>query len=141
MTLLTGVNRQKGFTLVEVMLSVLILGLGLVVVANSYLVALRGMNVSQNNVQAMILAKEKIDELEVSSLMQKGLSGFSESATLKSLGKNYNYALDITESTEPEYIAKYLVKACLVFSWQEQNSIKNATLSTYFPKYKEDKES
>ncbi len=138
MILETGVNSQKGFTLVEVMLSVLILGLGLVVIANSYLIALRGINASQNNIQAMVLAKEKIDELEVSSVMKKGLTAFSESDTLKSLGKSYNYTLDITEIAEPEYIEKYLVKACLTFSWREQNIEKNATFSTYLPKYKED---
>lgn len=130
-------NSQKGFTLVEVMLSVLILGLGLVVIANSYLAALRGINTSQNNIQAMVLAKEKLDELEVSSLEKKGLSALSASETLRSLGRNYNYSLNITEITEPKDIAKYLVKACLVFNWQEQNAEKNATLSTYLPKYEE----
>lgn len=118
----------------------LILGLGLVIVANSYLVALKGINAAQNNIQAMVLAKEKLDELEVSSVVKKGLSVFSESSTRQSLGKDYNYALEITEVTEPEYIAKYIVRTCLAFSWQEQGAEKNATVSTYFPKIQEEKD-
>ena len=117
----------------------LILGLGLVIIANSYLVALKGINAAQNNIQAMALAKEKMDELEVSSVVRKGLSVFSESNTLESLGKKYNYALDITEITEPEYIAKYIVRTCMAFGWQEQGVQKNAVISTYFPKIQEEK--
>lgn len=134
-------NRLKGFTLIEVMISVLILGTGLAVVANSYLSAVRGINSAQNNIQATLLAKEKFDELELSSLMKKGLTAFSANDTLKSSGKTYKYDLSITEIAEPEYISEYLVKTCLTLSWQEKNITKNATLSTYFPKYKEEKAS
>jgi len=116
---------------------VLILGIGLSIVINSYLVALRGVNIAQNNIQAMLLAKEKFDELEFLSLKDKGLSASnSVSDVIKVSGKDYNYSLNITDMTQPEYITKYLVQACLKLSWQEQNATKNATLSTYFPKHK-----
>ena len=121
------------------MLSVLILGLGLVIIANSYLVALRGVNTAQNNIQAMVLVREKMDELELSSVLKKGLSVFSESDTLKSLGKTYGYSLEIAEMTEPEYMAKNIVQTCLAFSWEEKGVKKNATVSAYFPKYQEEK--
>ena len=130
--------KLKAFTLVEVMLSVMILGVGLIVIVNSYLVALRGINASGNNVQAMTLAKEKLDELELSNLTQKGLSALSTSDIIKVSGKDYNYTLDITEADQPGYISRNLVKACLTFSWQERNAKKDAIFSAYFPEHKEE---
>ena len=129
---------RKGFTLIEVMISVVILGIGLAIVANSYLSALRGISSTKNNIQAQLLAKEKLEELATSSLMQNGLTAFSEQDTIKSSGKNYDYSLEVTEITQPDYLAKYLVQACLRYSWQEQNATKNAVFSSYFPKHKEE---
>ena len=120
------------------MISVVILGIGLSIVANSYLFALRGISSTQNNIQAQLLAKAKLEELETSSLMQKGLTVFSEQDTLKTSGRNYNYSLEVTEITQPDYLVKYLVQACLRYSWQEQNATKNAIFSSYFPKHKEE---
>ena len=57
----------RAFTLVELMISVLILGIGLTSVANSYILALRGANSAQNNISALILAKEKFENLELAS--------------------------------------------------------------------------
>ncbi len=130
---------MKGFTLVEVMISVAILGIGLSVVANSYLVCLRGINSSQNNIQAQLLAKAKLSELEALSLTRNGLTQFSEQNVIKSSGRDYNYSLNITEITSPEYIAKHFLQACLNYSWREQNASKSAVFSTYFPKHEEDK--
>ena len=60
---LVGMNKLKGYTLVEIMVSVLILGIGLVFVVNSYAVALRGVNSAVNIIEAMRLGQEKIEAL------------------------------------------------------------------------------
>lgn len=130
---------MKGFTLVEVMISVAILGIGLSIVANSYLVCLRGINASQNNIQAQLLAKAKLDELEALSITRNGLTSFSEQNVMRSSGRDYNYNLKITEIASPEYIAKHFLQACLSYSWQEQNASKSVAFSTYFPKHEEEK--
>lgn len=138
MILSTGVNREKGFTLVEIMLSVLILGIGLTTIANSYMSAVRGMNTTRYNIQAMLLAQEKFGELEVASVIQKGLSpSAAVNEVVKLPGRDYNYSLNITEITQPKYISKDFVQACFELNWQEQNSTKNVILSTYLPRYKE----
>ena len=49
---------MRAFTLVEIMISVLILGIGLTSVANSYILALGGANSAQNSISALIIAKE-----------------------------------------------------------------------------------
>jgi len=118
------------------MICVLILGVGLASVANSYIVALRGANAAANNIGAMNLAKEKLDALEVSSL-KDGLSASVDQGILKFSGKNYDYTQEIFEITQPEDLAKSYVQACLTLSWREQNIIKNATFSTYLSKQKQ----
>jgi len=130
------VNNLKGFTLVEVMLSVLILGFGLALAANSYLVALRGINSTADNIAALRLAREKLDALEVLSL-KDGLSASVTRDILKSSAKNYDYKQEIIEMIQPKDLAKLFVQACLSLSWQEQNTAKNVTLSTYLPKQKQ----
>jgi prepilin-type N-terminal cleavage/methylation domain-containing protein len=131
-----GRSLRRGFTLVEIMLSVLILGIGLVVVANSYLTALRGMNAASNIVEALNLAKEKYDALEISSL-KNGLTASSDSGVLKSPLKNFNYTQEVMEIAGPAELAEYLLQACITLSWQEQNAAKNVIFSTYLLKQKQ----
>lgn len=114
----------------------LILGFGLTLVANSYLVALRGVNSTANNIGALSLAREKLEALEVSSL-KDGLSASVTQDILKSSAKNYDYKQEIIEITQPKDLAKFFVQACLSLSWQEQNATKNVTLSTYLPRQKQ----
>ena len=149
-----GALSLTGFTLVEIMLSVLILGIGLTIVANSYIVALRGVNATANIIGALNLAREKFEALEISSLGD-GLSVSDTKGILKSSTKSYDYTQKVVEIVrsrpvvlatgsqttafhfQPVDWAEYLVLACLNLSWQEQNAIKNVTLSTYLPKQKE----
>jgi len=133
LTVACGNLSLTGFTLVEVMISVLILGVGLTSVANSYILALRGANSAVNNISALNIAKEKFENLELSSL--KGAEPFSSTAEIiKSAAKEYNYQQEITQIAESEDLAKHLVSACLTISWPEKNSSKNVTLATYLPK-------
>lgn len=133
MMLPIGVNNSKGFTLIEIMISVVILGAGLTLVANSYIVAARGMNVSANHIQALELAKEKLAELESTSLKEGLISSFTQ-GVIESPLKNYDYSIDITDLTSPQELIKTFVQVCLTLSWKEQNTTKNVTLSTYLAK-------
>lgn len=127
---------DAGFTLIEIMLSVLILGIGLTVVANSYVGALRGINAAQNNIQALTLGKEKFDALEISSL-KEGLDISFAEGILEPTNKKYGYSLNIGKLTQSGDLAKSLVQACLRINWQEQSAVKYVTFSAYLPKKKE----
>ena len=128
-------NNLKGFTLIEIMISVLILGFGLTLVANSYIFALRGANFAMNNIRAEVLAKEKFEALEVSSL-KDGVTASLTQGVLKSCAKNYDYTQNIIEITQPQDLAKRFMLACLTLSWQERNVLKDVTLATYLPRQK-----
>ena len=151
MMLLTGASKMKkwptasgvfgalplaGFTLVEIMISVLILGIGLTIVANSYIVALKGVNSTSNIIGALNLAREKFEVLETSSLAGS-ISVSDTSGVLKTFTRNYDYKQEVIEIAQPENLAKYFNQVCLNLSWQEQNVAKNITLSTYLLKQKQ----
>ncbi|MFA5096055.1 MAG: prepilin-type N-terminal cleavage/methylation domain-containing protein [Candidatus Omnitrophota bacterium] len=140
MTSATGANKIKGFTLVEVMLSVAILGIGLALIANSYLMALRGITSTQNNIQAQFLAKAKFEELEEKALLQNGVLPFSESGVLKGPTRDYDYALEIGGISDSGSPVESLAQACIQLSWQEQNATKKIVFSSYLPLYKEEPE-
>jgi len=129
------IKFSQGFTLVEIMVSVLILGFGLTLVANAYLVALRGINATASNIGALSLARENFELLEISSL-NNGLSVTTTQGVLKFSDKSYDYVQEITKVGQPEVLAKELLQACLTLSWREQNVAKNVVFSTYLPKQK-----
>ena len=129
-------NSLTGFTLVEIMVSVLILGCGLTLVANAYLVALRGVNATANNIGALNLARENLESLEISSL-KDGLSPALTQDVLKTSAKSYDYVQEIANIEQPTVLAEELLKVCLTLSWQEQNVAKNVVFSTYLPKQKQ----
>lgn len=147
-----GKQFAAGFTLIEIMMSVAILGIGLTLVANSYIVAQRGINATANNIEAFNLLQAKLDELEILSL-KDGLVVSESREIIKASAKNYNYTQKIIEIAPPKVLAvkaqvaasgieditENFLKVCLELSWQEQNANKNATLSTYLPKQKEAK--
>ncbi|MCX5698128.1 MAG: type II secretion system protein [Candidatus Omnitrophica bacterium] len=124
---------KNGFTLIEIMISVLILGIGLTSVANSYILALRGVNSVGNNISALMITKEKFENLELASL-KGALPSSSAGEIIKSSAKDYKYQQEITQIAESADLAKYLVSACLTTSWSEKNSSKNVTLATYLLK-------
>ena len=130
-----NVGMKKGFTLIEIMIRVLILGVGLTSVANSYILALRGANSVGNNISALMIAKEKYENLEFASL-KGALPSSSAGEIIKSSVKEYKYQQEITQIAESADLAKYLVSACLEVSWSEKNSSKNVTLATYLLKPK-----
>ncbi|MDD5119976.1 MAG: prepilin-type N-terminal cleavage/methylation domain-containing protein [Candidatus Omnitrophica bacterium] len=129
-------SLSPGFTLVEIMISVLILGIGLTVVANSYIAALRGINSTANIIGALNLASQKLEALEVLSLTgSSSVSG--SSGLLQSTLRDYNYTQEVAEVSQPENLTEYLNQVCLNLSWREQNVRKHITLSTYLFKQKQ----
>jgi type IV pilus modification protein PilV len=57
-------DAQSGFTLVEVMMAMAILGVGLLSIAVAQLTAMKVSTRSKNQQQAMFLAREQMDDLE-----------------------------------------------------------------------------
>lgn len=74
----SGLYAREGFTLIEVLLTVSILAIGLTGVLRSYAAAVNVLGVSQENVDAVSLLKQKMAEIEQTALEEEGIqSGMS----------------------------------------------------------------
>lgn len=69
-----GGEGCRGFTLIEVLLAVVILGLGIVGIMRSYAIAARALSISGAKVESLCLAKEAFARLEQPALPDTGLS-------------------------------------------------------------------
>jgi len=131
----------RAFTLIEVLISVAILGFGLVIVIQSYMTSANALNISQNYVQAMQLAKDKLNEIELISYEKNGLLPQAESGsgTEKIGARDFNWVTEVREVLEPEYLSEKLVEVCVKLNWKEAGKAKDVSLSTYLSRVKEEK--
>ncbi|OGW06649.1 MAG: hypothetical protein A2889_03960 [Nitrospinae bacterium RIFCSPLOWO2_01_FULL_39_10] len=83
-------NSQKGFTLLEVMVAIVILGLGLTVVFELFSGGLKSVEISNDYSNAVILANKKMGELSLKEKLDVGkeTGDFSEE-------DNYKWEVDI----------------------------------------------
>ncbi len=92
---------RKGFTLVELMVSVVILGFGLDIIIRSYFSVLRGMDISRDYIEAARFSRQKIDALEVASYENNGLLSQSESGRVKLASREFNWQAEVKEIPQP----------------------------------------
>jgi len=81
-------SQIQGFTLLEVLIAVAILGTAIVVLLLQFSVALRAGSITQNVTVAILHAKEKIEELK----MERELSESSQSGTF---GDGYEWETQV----------------------------------------------
>jgi len=133
-------SKIKAFTLVELLISVVILGFGLCVVIRSYMSSLSALDTSQNYVEATRLTQTKLSELELLAVDQKGLEPFHDSGESLIGARKASWKIEVGDIQEPreEEIKEDFVMAQVSVSWQERNAPRNSALVTYLPKYKKD---
>ncbi len=85
---------QNGFTLLEVLLAVMILGLSITAILQQFQVALRAGSTSQDVTGAVIHAKEKLEELKVDKELSESSEGgsFDDGYEWETLITPYTYA-------------------------------------------------
>ena len=132
-------HKKIGFTLVELLISVAVLGFGLVTVIQSYASILRGYASSRNYFEAVNLALAKITELELSAYEKEGLIAGEESRTeeLQVGSRQGSLSREVKEVVEPDYLAGEMVELCVKLNWQERNTSKEIGMAMYLPKRKE----
>ncbi len=125
---------KQGFTLVELMVSVVILGFGLSIVIQSYMSALAGLDTSKNMVEAMFFAQKKIDELSSDAYKNNGTLAETDSGVVKLGERFFNWKTEVRGIEEPEYLSGNFMAAEVSVDWKERNVGKNAALAIYLPK-------
>lgn len=89
------IGNEQGFTYIEVMLSVLIFSLGYIVILGSYSKVVDALNISRDNIQAMVLLNEKMAELKEDFIKEGGLEPQSQSGTFEGRLKRFRWMLDV----------------------------------------------
>jgi len=85
----------KGFTLVEIMLTVTILSIGLIGILRAYAASLNALDAAQESIESSCLLKDKMAEIE---LKEKEDNGLPEEISHGRFGggfDNYQWELDI----------------------------------------------
>ena len=118
---------RKGFTLLEIMVSISILSFGLILILQGFSKSLNAIKISQNNLKSALLADEKMTEFLINIRQDK--SHFARSSdgesTLDSLEFNWKLI------SKPEEGNKDLNKALAYISWREGTRKGKFPLITY----------
>lgn len=128
----TALRGQQGFTLLEVLLAVMILGLSIVAILQQFSVALRAGSTSQDVTRAVLHAKEKLEELKI----KKNPAESSESG---SFDDGYNWQTHVAiyllpeiegESTAEDSLKHEIFQLTSTVTWQSGEQEKQIELST-----------
>lgn len=125
--MMSATGKNKGFTLIEIMVSVAILSLGLIVILQGFAGSLNILRVCRNNLEASLFAEEKMAELEINTKQSKNafikdLSGATQSG-------NLGLQWQIVVSPDLEY--KGLNKILATISWKEGKRTGVNSLNTF----------
>lgn len=117
----TGRNRDKGFLLMEVMVSIAILSIGFVLILNSFTRSIKALKLSEDYFKAGLLLEEKIYEISNSNLEPGSTNG-----VFTSPDSRFSWNLDVLEIEEVN-----LNEVSLEISWNQGNKRHGMSLATY----------
>jgi type II secretion system protein I len=69
-----SITGNRGFTLVEVLVAVVIFAAGIIAVSRAYVTSVGALGIGRDSTQALCLLKQKMSELEFSSIENDGLA-------------------------------------------------------------------
>ena len=130
--------NKTGFTLIELMISVVILGLGICVVAKSFMSSFEGLSIAQDYLAAIPWASEKMAELRIEACQSPGLLSSRNSGNTVLGPREFNWNQEVEELSQPDYLVKDLLRAKVVVHWQRRAWQRSYALAAYLPKPKED---
>ncbi|HKS15942.1 MAG TPA: type II secretion system protein [Planctomycetota bacterium] len=112
-------TRRSGFTLIEVLVSLVVVTASLTIIAQGFLTGGRASVVSQNETIAAMLAESKMAELEAGILSTQ----MSDQGTFEPERPDFSWSLE-PESTETTGLSKMT----LTVTWKERNEDRTFTL-------------
>ena len=93
-------HPERGITLVEVLLAVVVLSVGLAGVLRAYAASIGALEVSRETVVAIELLKEKMADVEQEMIEQGGISAGSASGGFDGKSVDYNWAWGTTTTAQ-----------------------------------------
>ena len=122
MMLLTGKRKNKGFLLLEVMVSVTILSIALVLILNSFMRSVRAVDLSKDYFRAGLLLEEKMFEIYSDTDIEEGIS----EDIFTGFDNRFSWALNVTKLEEEP-----LKEVDLKVLWDERNKKQSLPVLTY----------
>ncbi len=131
-------NRSRGFTFVELMVTVVVLSVGLVFIIQGYMTAIDALNTAQIRLEVIPFLEAKMDEIETYAEENNGTIRTSSEGDFFVDSREATWNLDIVGVEEEEDIdlSGVLNEVRLKVSWQENNYAKDISLSTLLPNKK-----
>jgi general secretion pathway protein I len=125
-------SSQKGFTLLEVLLAVIILGLAITVIMQQFSAGLRIARASNTYTTATIYAKQKLEELQAEKeIEEKEESGdFEDGYSWRVRIEPYEDYLEEEDEELFEHLPLEMYRLESVVSWQEGEKEKSVILAT-----------
>ena len=93
-------NNNNGFTLIEVMLSVVIFTMGVIAVIRAYATSLNALQASQNYIYGVCLAKEKLAEIQQSEMENAGVSQGNDQGEFPGQWNRFQWKSQISATNE-----------------------------------------
>lgn len=125
-------NFQTGFTLLEILLAVAILGIALTVIMQQFSAGLRIGRVSKTYTIATIYAKQKLEELQVEEEMRESeeSGSFEDGYYFRVSIMPYEEYVEEGDEELFEYLPLEMYRLESVVWWQEGEKEKSVTLAT-----------
>ncbi len=118
-------SRKKGFTLLEILVALAILGIAITIILQLFSANLRALSVSGNYVSAVTKAEAKMREiLDDSNLSEKSWSEVTDD------GYRFDASLTETLKDRTENLQVRLLEVALTVQWTEGSKKKSLTLKT-----------
>jgi prepilin-type N-terminal cleavage/methylation domain-containing protein len=134
-------RSQKAFTLVEVMISVVILAVGLSVVLRSFLQCLNAIGASKDYMLSAAAAKAKMNDV-----LEAALSGNNTTYNLSSgnlisgseiMGnRNFTWQVALKAAGQSEFLSGNYTEAAVTYTWKEGNRQPSLSCHMYVPQIK-----
>jgi type II secretion system protein I len=97
---MSRIGSNRGFTLVEVLLTIAILAIGLIGIIMAYSSLLNAAGVSYEYIDAVCLAKEKMAEIELDELQNKDLTKGTVKGEALGIYEDFNWEKTIEPSDD-----------------------------------------
>lgn len=117
--------NRRAISLMEVMVTIVILSLGLTLIIRSFMMSFRASRLAKDYTAACLLAEEKLWEFEQAGYIAADLN---DEGQFPEPNTKFNYKLETQKALEAEGEALNLVR--LSISWQEAKKTNNILIET-----------
>jgi len=122
------IGKTKGFTLVEALLSVVIVAVGTIFILQAFGQELTAAGIAGDNVKAVLFLKEKISELEGGILHSGDLTNLPRSGRFSEAGeKDFSWTLSLI----PSKLSEGLTELWLSCFWTSRGKTYRINLATF----------